>query len=108
MSDKPAWWQRQPLRKDGSTDAARRKEWDTLLAVDEGLQQMWQALSARHILGHTVVIFMTDNGYAYGEHRRIGKICAYEECAHTPLLVWYPGRAERSRDSSKSSSVASI
>jgi N-acetylglucosamine-6-sulfatase len=91
MSDKPAWWQTQPLRKESNENPARRSEWETSLAVDDALRELWNELEARGVLERTVVIFMTDNGYAYGEHRYNGKACAYEECSHTPLLVWYPG-----------------
>ena len=50
-------------------------------------------LEAVRLMKSTVIIYMSDNGYAYGEHRWVGKICAYEECARTPLLVKYRGQS---------------
>src|SRR5205814_6090544 len=48
---------------------------------------------------NTVIVFMTDNGYSFGEHRWFdteaytSKRCPYEECIRTPLLVRVPGAA---------------
>ncbi len=81
--------------KPPNSDPARRKQWDTLLAVDDALKEMYSTLDRLQILRDTVIVFMTDNGFAFGEHRWLGKHCAYEECIHTPLLVWYPGAAGR-------------
>jgi N-acetylglucosamine-6-sulfatase len=90
MSDKPAWWRTQPLQNPGNDDEARRKQYDTLLAVDDAVRAIVRALDQKRLMTDTVIIFMTDNGYAFGEHRREGKLCAYEECNKTPFLVWYP------------------
>jgi len=94
MSDKPAWWSfRMPqLVKD--MDAARRKEWDTTLALDDAVQAINHRVRDLGLTSRTAIVFMTDNGYAFGEHRYIGKECAYEECSHTPLLVKYRGHSE--------------
>ncbi len=37
-----------------------------------------------------MIIFLTDNGYSFGEHRWVTKSCPYDECIHTPFLVRYP------------------
>jgi arylsulfatase A-like enzyme len=36
------------------------------------------------------VFFLTDNGYAFGEHRSVGKRCPYDECVRTPFAVRVP------------------
>jgi arylsulfatase A-like enzyme len=38
-----------------------------------------------------VLIFMTDNGYAFGSHRWESKRCEFNECGQTPILIRYPG-----------------
>jgi N-acetylglucosamine-6-sulfatase len=95
MSDKPAWWRALPLRRPSNLDNARRKEWATLLSVDDAVRAIVTTLTERGLMKNTVVVFMTDNGYAFGEHRHLGKICPYEECNKTPLMMWYPGGTPR-------------
>jgi N-acetylglucosamine-6-sulfatase len=92
VSDKPAWVRSLPALKSGNEmDRLRRVEYETLKAVDKTVADIFTALKDRGILDNTVVIFMTDNGYSFGEHRWKGKRCAYEECIRTPLLIRYPG-----------------
>ncbi len=38
----------------------------------------------------TLVIFMSDNGFLYGEHRRVGKNDQWEESVNVPMAVRYP------------------
>jgi len=51
------------------------------------------ALEERGILDDTVIFYLTDNGFSFGEHRWVGKQCPYEECIRTPFLVRFPGAA---------------
>lgn len=39
---------------------------------------------------NTFVLFMSDNGYLYGEHRLAGKSAIYEESIRLPFVVRYP------------------
>jgi len=41
-------------------------------------------------LDNTLVIFMADNGWFYGEHRRDDKRLAYEESLRVPFVIRYP------------------
>jgi N-acetylglucosamine-6-sulfatase len=66
---------------------------ETLLSVDEAIRSFIETLEDRGILDNTVIVFMTDNGYSFGNHRWVGKICEYEECIRTPLMIRYPGAA---------------
>lgn len=95
MSDKPAWWQTLTPRQARDIDNARRKEYASLLAVDDAVKQIFGTLKQKGLLSRTVVVFMTDNGVALGEHRWRGKTCVYEPCIRTPLLVSYPGARAR-------------
>jgi N-acetylglucosamine-6-sulfatase len=94
VSDKPAWWQDLEPRKVTSIDNARRKQWDTALALDDAVKAIFQRTKDLGLMRNTVIVFMTDNGHAFGEHRLNGKVCAYEECARTPLLVKFGGHNE--------------
>ena len=49
----------------------------------------------------TLVIYLSDNGFLFGEHRRFGKTDAYEGSVRVPMVIRYPAtarpRAPRSR-----------
>ena len=75
----------------GETTVRRRAE--MLLAIDEGLGDILNALEERGALDDTVVLFTSDNGYFFGEHGfSIERRMPYEESIRNPLLVRYPAR----------------
>jgi N-acetylglucosamine-6-sulfatase len=59
-------------------------------AVDDSIEQLSLQLQADGRLDNTVFIFMSDNGFAFGEHRFDAKGCAYEECHRVPFVVACP------------------
>jgi N-acetylglucosamine-6-sulfatase len=61
-----------------------------LAAVDEGVGQILKALADSKQLDNTLIIFTSDNGYFWGEHRLGDKRAAYEEAIRIPFLVRYP------------------
>jgi N-acetylglucosamine-6-sulfatase len=61
-----------------------------LAAVDEGIGQLLKALADSQQLDNTLIIFTSDNGYFWGEHRLGDKRAAYEESLRIPFLVRYP------------------
>ena len=64
----------------------------SLLAVDKGVQDVVNALKARDQLGNTLVIYTSDNGFFYGEHRLfLVKRHIYEESIRVPLEMRGPG-----------------
>lgn len=63
---------------------------ETLLAVDEGLARILDLLEQRGELDDTLIVYMGDNGFLFGEHGLIDKRNAYEESMRVPLLVRCP------------------
>ncbi|MCL6544000.1 MAG: sulfatase [Bryobacteraceae bacterium] len=63
---------------------------ETLLAVDESLGRVMEVLRERGELDSTLVIYMGDNGFAFGEHGLIDKRTAYEESMRVPMLARCP------------------
>lgn len=63
---------------------------ESLLAVDESIARVMEALEERGILDETLIIYMGDNGFSFGEHGLIDKRHFYEESAKVPFLVRYP------------------
>lgn len=68
-----------------------RRYMETLLAVDEGLGRLLQLLRRRGWLERTLVLYLGDNGFAFGEHGLIDKRTAYEESMRVPMLMRVPG-----------------
>ena len=64
--------------------------------LDEG-GHVVQALRARHELNRTVILYTSDNGFLWGEHRLGGKVWPFEESTHVPLIIRYPGRVPAGR-----------
>jgi arylsulfatase A-like enzyme len=95
ISDKPKIVRKEdPISKRERRDIARRYrcELASLLAVDEGVDQIVAAIDGAGLGGETYVIFTSDNGYMHGEHRiRSGKLEPYEEAIRVPMLVRGPG-----------------
>lgn len=63
---------------------------ETLLAVDEGLARIMDLLAKRGELDETLIVYMGDNGFQFGEHGLIDKRTAYEESMRVPLLARCP------------------
>jgi N-acetylglucosamine-6-sulfatase len=64
-----------------------RRYAETLLAVDESMGRIESLLRDRGLLENTIVMFMGDNGFAFGEHGLIDKRTAYEESMRVPLVM---------------------
>jgi N-acetylglucosamine-6-sulfatase len=73
----------------------------TLLAVDEGLGSLFQALDNMEQLDNTVIIFTSDNGFMLGAHRLQDKRVMYEESLRIPLVIRYPKKLAAGRQVSK-------
>ena len=71
-----------------------RRYLETLMAVDESIQRVLAWVKANGQEKNTVVMYMGDNGFSFGEHGLIDKRHAYEESMRVPLLVWAPGMAK--------------
>jgi N-acetylglucosamine-6-sulfatase len=68
----------------------RIRQEESLLALDRSVRSVVQALKERHELQHTVIIYTSDNGFLWGEHRLGGKVWPYQESTHVPLIVRAP------------------
>lgn len=63
---------------------------ETLLAVDEGLARIMDLLEQRGELDDTLILYMGDNGFMFGEHGLIDKRTAYEESMRVPMIARCP------------------
>jgi arylsulfatase A-like enzyme len=90
--DKPAYIQNIPLWSDGLAarqDAFWLRQCQSLVSVDQAVGNIVSALSQAKRLSNTLILFASDNGLAFGEHRWQGKIVPYEESIRIPIIVRY-------------------
>lgn len=95
VSDKPAW-----LRDDPEWDATVRAKHDedriaqleTLLSVDEGVSALIQTLRDVGRIADTLIVYTSDNGFLWGEHRQWGKSVPYRAAHEIPLLMRWDAR----------------
>ncbi|HEX6684141.1 MAG TPA: sulfatase [Candidatus Limnocylindrales bacterium] len=109
VSDKPAHIRSLP-RIDAAAEAqitrTFRSRLESLLAVDEAVAAIVNALQANGELANTVFIFTSDNGWLQGEYRiRSGKIHPYEESIRVPLIVRGPGLAPNTQRAAQVSNI---
>ncbi|HEY6566400.1 MAG TPA: sulfatase, partial [Actinomycetota bacterium] len=92
VTDKPAYVQRFPRMTAGSMarlDAFRRRQFQTLQSVDAQVGRLLDALEETGRLQDTLIVFTSDNGLLWGEHRWLKKEVPYDEALRVPLVVRY-------------------
>ncbi len=78
---------------DGDTlDEGVRRYHQTVAAVDEGVGALLACLEASGQLRNTVIVFTSDQGFAWGEHGFSLKVAPYDANLRAPLVVAWPGR----------------
>jgi arylsulfatase A-like enzyme len=101
VSDKPAW-----MRGHDRLTARERRRMDdlgadmkrSLLAVDDGIEDLLGTLESAGRLSNTLIVFTSDNGLMWGEHRWTDmKSTPYEESIRIPLVVRWDALGEPSR-----------
>ena len=93
VSDKPDWVQRNPLLTPTDIDCLQKNYWrrlEMLRSVDEMVGYIVQSLQSTGALANTLIIFTSDNGLYYGEHRLGEKSSAYDEAIRVPLYIRAP------------------
>jgi N-acetylglucosamine-6-sulfatase len=92
VSDKPSWIRNRGLFSTdliARGDAFRESQLESLLAVDDAVGEIVAALEETGRLANTMIVFVSDNGHAWGEHRWFNKAVPYEESIRVPLVIRY-------------------
>lgn len=98
-ADKPMWVQNRrnsrhgvelPMGHPTPVAVLYRQYMEALLAVDDSVGRVMDMLRQKGMLDSTIVIYMGDNGYAWGEHGMVDKRAAYEESMRVPMIVHCP------------------
>lgn len=89
VAEKPAYIRAEP-RLSGTAaaiDRFRLDQYRSLLAVDRAVEAILDALADTGRLSNAMIVFMSDNGMLWGEHRWHKKLVPYEESIRVPLVV---------------------
>jgi N-acetylglucosamine-6-sulfatase len=87
------------LDSDETFDVHYRRYCQCLIGIDESIGQIFHALEENRLLDDTLVVYMGDNGYMWGEHGLIDKRAMYEPSIRVPMFAYCPslfGRSGRS------------
>ena len=92
VSDKPPWLQarkRWGAAAQADIDAFREHQLESLLSVDDAVDDIVERLRSNGELENTLIVFTSDNGFLYGEHRLRAKDLPYEEATRVPMVYSY-------------------
>jgi len=64
-------------------------------SLDRSVGMIMRTLRELDLDDNTVIVFLSDNGYLWGEHGLGGKWLLYEESIRIPMIICGPGIAER-------------
>lgn len=79
-----------PLHTDSSAEEFYKSYCEALRSVDDSIGVVTDQLKKMGIYEETLVIYMGDNGYMFGEHGLIDKRVAYETSSRVPMLMQCP------------------
>jgi arylsulfatase A-like enzyme len=88
----PGYLRVRPPADPAEVAALRTGQARTLLSVDDLVDRVLRRLEDTGELDGTLVFYLSDNGYSWGEHRHVGKFVPYTESIKVPFLVRWPGR----------------
>jgi arylsulfatase A-like enzyme len=81
-----------PARDKGRTlDSWSRQYHQAVRALDEGVGRVLATLEETGQLESTLVIFTSDQGYAWGQHGFRAKLAPYDANIRSPLIISMPG-----------------
>src|SRR5207247_7622942 len=63
----------------------------TLRSVDDAVNTIITVLSDTNRLANTLIVFASDNGYDWSEHRMSDKLIPYEESIRVPMVARWDG-----------------
>jgi arylsulfatase A-like enzyme len=87
----PKWMRERVHVTQTEVDYTRQKQLESLLSVDDAVASVHQALSETGRADNTLFVFLSDNGYFWGEHRIIGKDAPYQDATRIPMVVRWDG-----------------
>ena len=65
---------------------------ECMMAVDEGVGKVLQALEASGQLENTLIVYSADQGYGLGEHGFNQKVAPYDATVASPMIIRWAGK----------------
>lgn len=91
-SDKPQWVKDLNQKSQSEYNDIVRQQKRTTLSVDDLVDDVIGAVASRGELNNTIVVYMSDNGYEWGEFGHTGKNNYYDKATSVPLAIrWVAG-----------------
>jgi N-acetylglucosamine-6-sulfatase len=78
------------IDSDEPFDVHYRRNCQCLIAIDESVGQVFRQLEESRLIDDTLVVYMGDNGYMWGEHGLVDKRAMYESSIRVPLFAHCP------------------
>jgi N-acetylglucosamine-6-sulfatase len=86
-------WQLGRQAAPGDAEDAWRGQTATLLSVDDAVASIVRTMRREDRERDTLFVFMSDNGYLWGEHGLVGKDAPYDAATRVPLVIRWDGHA---------------
>jgi arylsulfatase A-like enzyme len=87
--------QGKPIASNRSLDSWVKQYNQAVRAIDEGVGRIMQVLRETGQIENTIVVFTSDQGFAWGQHGLRDKIAPYDASLLAPLIVSAPRRYAR-------------
>ncbi len=94
VADKPVWIRALPTASIEGITRQRRRVQETLRSVDEAVGSLLDEIEEHRDLRNTLVIFTSDNGHLWGEHRMRGKYMPHDGSSRVPLVMRWNGHID--------------
>ena len=92
VSDKPGYLRWRGPIPESTIQEIRTAQLRTLMSVDDMVNRVLRTLRAQGELRKTLVIYLSDNGYMWGEHRLVHtKFVPFTESVRVPFFARWPG-----------------
>lgn len=101
--DVPMWVQNQANSRHGTEFAYYtnldlgtyyKRYCETIAGIDDSTGSVLELLEKKGELDNTVILYLGDNGFLFGEHGLIDKRNAYDASVRIPMLMMFPDQVE--------------
>ncbi len=87
----PVWMQNRRHFTQDEVDKTRQPQLEALMSIDDAVGSIVQSLKQGNRDRDTLFVFMSDNGYFWGEHTIIGKDSPYDASTRIPMVIRWDG-----------------
>lgn len=90
VSDKPSWIRKLPRTREQVLRKIADGQSRSLMGVDANVRRIIETQAATRGLDNTMIVYLSDNGYTWGDHRLRLKRHPYFLSSRIPLMIKYP------------------